>query len=92
MKHGWLLALILLLAGCASQPQVTLTPPLAQPRSLAATLPASMLSCRAEPDGSQVATVRQTARYVVDLRVAGADCRRKLNSVSALVAGENKPK
>ena len=83
------IALLLVLSGCASQPSVTPLPDVPRPQTLGQLAPATMLKCKPEPDGAAVATIRQTARYVVDLRGAGADCRRKLDSVRALVIDEN---
>lgn len=49
-------------------------------------IPASLLACRVEPgapaaDGSDEAA----ANYVIDLAIAGRDCRAKLDAVRGLV-------
>lgn len=77
------------LCGCASVPATVASPPVIVERQhLKNRVPASMLSCVPEPNGSSVSTSRESASYIVDLRAAGRDCRNKLNAVGELIRKE----
>ncbi len=89
MKYLWLVCFIPLV-GCGEQPQVIVTaPPEVKRTFLRDVIPGNELNCQKEPDGSKVSTVRQSAKYVVDLRKAGSDCRQKLSSVRDIIQQEH---
>lgn len=72
------------LSGCATKPVetmpvVTVLPP--------PPVPDSLLQCRPEPTVGRLVTQRDAARYVLDLREAGADCRGKLGAVGGILKG-----
>jgi starvation-inducible outer membrane lipoprotein len=88
MMRAFLLLAALALSGCASSPAVLTAPPQVARPLLRDTIPQSLLACLDEPNGGKVATNRQAATYVLDLKRAGRDCRQKLHSVGALIEGE----
>jgi hypothetical protein len=49
-------------------------------------IPANFLNCTDEPPVGQILTDVQLAQLAEALRVAGADCRSRLNSVRGTVA------
>lgn len=70
------------LGGCATKPVetvpvVTMLPP--------PDVPESLLRCRPEPTVGRLESQRDAARYVLDLREAGADCRGKLGVVGGIL-------
>ena len=86
-----LLIPLLALTACASSPRtvdVTIAPPIPVERKLRDIIPASQLRCLGKPDGSKVTSARQSAKYIVDLDKAGADCRQKLSVVRDLVTNQ----
>ena len=88
MRSLWLLPL-LILAACGAQPQVVVSaPPEVVRTPLRDLLPDNELKCLREPNGANVTTVRQSAKYVIDLKKAGADCRQKLSSVRDIIQTE----
>ena len=92
MKRLWLIPLIML-GACANEPaaitpRLVVAPPLPARPFLKNAIPVSVLSCKPEPDGTAVKTVRQTAIYILDLKATGGECRQKLKSVKALIQGE----
>ncbi|PIP00695.1 Rz1-like lysis system protein LysC [Pleomorphomonas carboxyditropha] len=73
------------LTGCATRPTetvpvVTVLPP--------PPIPDSLLHCKSEPSVGRLATQRDAARYVLDLREAGADCRGKLDVVGGILRSD----
>lgn len=70
------------LGGCSTRPTETvpvvrvLPPP---------DVPESLLKCRPEPSVGRLVTQRDAARYVLDLKEAGADCRGKLGVVGRIL-------
>lgn len=86
----YVLLALLLCAGCAhTEPQVVVAaPPQVERTPLKKLIPDAALRCSQEPSGTQVTTVRQVARYVVDLKKAGADCRQKLGGVRDIIRQE----
>ncbi|MDI9847392.1 hypothetical protein QM467_04865 [Rhodoblastus sp. 17X3] len=86
--RAFLLLVALALTGCASSPAVLTAPPQVSRPMLRDTIPQSLRTCLPEPDGAKVATNRQVATYVLDLKRAGRDCRQKLRSIGALIEGE----
>jgi hypothetical protein len=64
---------------------------------LAEQLPASLLTCRDRPVPGRTDRQSDVARYIVDLDLAGADCRSKLAGVrdvveaDSLIEGERNP-
>ncbi len=76
-------------ASCGGpDPSVPLAPPKIERTMLRDVAPKSLLECKSEPDGQTPITTPQAARYIVDLREAGADCRRKLRAVRGLIENE----
>lgn len=58
--------------------------------SISSTIPAQLLVCATQPAAPAAGTQRDVALYIVDLAVAGDDCRTKLGSVSRILTPENK--
>jgi hypothetical protein len=79
---------VMALSGCASSPAILTAPPQVARPLLRDSVPQSLLACLDEPSGAKVATNRQAANYVIDLKRAGRDCRQKLHSVGTLIEGE----
>jgi hypothetical protein len=79
---------VMALSGCASSPAILTAPPQVARPLLRDSVPQSLLACLDEPNGAKVATNRQGATYVLDLKRAGRDCRQKLHSVGALIQNE----
>jgi starvation-inducible outer membrane lipoprotein len=77
----------LALTGCATAPVMVAPPQSIQPM-LRDVMPASLLVCHAEPLGAGISTNRQAAKYVLDLKSAGQDCRAKLRAVGGLIRNE----
>ena len=65
------------LAGCAT-PRTVVVP-------LADQVPASLLTCAPRPVPGRADRQSDVARYVVELDVAGADCRRKILAIKGIV-------
>ena len=85
----WALALPLLLFGCNENQRVIVTaPPNIPEQRLKEIIPDSVMHCLREPDGRAVTTIRQSAKYIIDLRKAGADCRQKLAAVRDMILSE----
>jgi hypothetical protein len=80
----------LCLGGCAQDPApvVVSAPPVAEKQRLADIIPGATLGCSPEPNGDKVKTIRQTASYIIGLRAAGDDCRRKLGIVRNVIQNE----
>lgn len=82
---------LLALAACASEPkpvEVVLAPPVPKAQKLRDIIPAAQLVCQSEPDGTRVATVRQSAKYIIDLKKSGANCRQKLSVVREIIGNQ----
>jgi hypothetical protein len=89
----WIAAVVVCfgLSGCAGDegPQIVMTaPPQVKLQKLKDIVPPSTLACLQEPNGASVHTIRQSAVYIIDLKKAGADCRRKLATARDLILGE----
>lgn len=74
------LAIVVTLTGCTTTRTVE-TP-------LADRIPASLLTCRQRPALGPLDRQSDVARYVVDLDIAGVDCRRKIEAVRRIVEGD----
>jgi hypothetical protein len=83
-----LLALLLVLSGCASTAPVQAPPIIIHEPKLADQLPKSLTQCLPEPYGGAVETNSDAEQYVISLRSAGRDCRAKLKAVKTIVYGE----
>ena len=89
-----ILPLLLALGACASQPpaqvtpQLVIAPPAPKRPFLHDAIPLSALTCAAEPSGMAVKTSRQSAVFILDLKSAGRDCRRKLDGARAMIQSE----
>ena len=79
------LLLLFLVAGCDDTPVVVQAPPNIPEVKLRELIPSDLLKCLKNPDGSEVTSIRQAAKYVIDLRRAGDDCRRKLAAVREII-------
>jgi len=88
VKYLWA-AVFLLLAGCAAAPPVVVTaPPEIHRTFMRDIIPVSELKCLKEPNGDAVSTVRQSAKYIVEVKKAGQDCRQKLEGVREIIQQE----
>lgn len=90
MRLALVLLLPLVLASCAGdEAPIPMAPPNVQKApALKDTIPKTMLTCATEPDGSSVNSNAEASEYIVDLRSAGRDCRRKLKAVRGLIENE----
>jgi hypothetical protein len=52
------------------------------------TIPGQLLTCAPQPASPQASTQRDVALYIVDLAVAGDDCRTKLGAVRNIITPE----
>lgn len=82
--------LALALSGCAPEPApvVVSAPAPVVTQKLGAIIPEKTLLCLAEPNGNTAKTIRQSAKYIIDLKAAGQDCRQKLGIVRDLIQNE----
>lgn len=87
MTRALALLLLLGLAGCNTVGgQVVIPAPvIIHDPSLAKMVPKVLLACKDEPLGNLVKTNGDAENYILDLRSAGRDCRRKLNAVRAII-------
>jgi hypothetical protein len=72
-------ASMLLFAGCG-HPQPRL-------QVLACPVPATELDCKAAPKTPSTGTDLDAADYIIELRLAGADCRARLETVKEILDG-----
>lgn len=77
------LAIVATLTGCTTTRTVE-TP-------LSDRIPSSLLTCRERPALGPLDRQSDVARYVVDLDMAGADCRRKLEAINQIVETDGEP-
>jgi PBP1b-binding outer membrane lipoprotein LpoB len=81
----------LLLAGCAQKFDESVyvgAPKVERAPALKDTIPKSVLTCAAEPIADGVKSNADAAEYIIDIRAAGRDCRRKLKAVRGLIESE----
>ena len=88
MKYLCMVVLIVL-AGCGQKPEVIVqAPPEIHRTMLKDIIPDDELKCQTEPDGAAVSTVRQSADYIVKVKKAGQNCRKKLSNVREIIRSE----
>lgn len=89
MTRALALLMLLGLAGCNSVGDriVIPAPVIIHDPSLSKAIPKALLACKDEPLGNLVKTNGDAGNYILDLRVAGRDCRNKLNAVRNIVRG-----
>jgi len=84
-----MVVLMAALSGCQSAGPITVQAPAHIDRAyLRDIVPPSAMKCLREPDGSSVKSIRQSAKYIIDLKKAGADCRQKLEVVKGVIETE----
>jgi hypothetical protein len=85
------LAILILLAGCNSNPaRITAPPVIIYGPKLSQQLPKSLTKCLPEPSGQLVSLNSEAEQYIILLRSAGRDCRAKLKAVHDIVYGPEK--
>lgn len=82
---GVVLVLLFLTACDDTKPVVIQAPPRIEEAKLRDLIPSDLLKCLKNPDGSAVTTIRQSAKYIVDLKRAGDDCRNRLAAVRQII-------
>ena len=83
-----LIVLMLMLSGCATTAPIQAPPMVIHEPKLADRLPESITKCRSEPSGAAVETNGDARNYILNLRIAGRDCRSKLKAVHTIIYGE----
>lgn len=82
LKFTLVLPCISLAACTAPKPDVQ---PVPQVINVYPVVPANFLNCSPEPAPSQILTDVQLAQFTESVRIAGADCRSRLQSVRGVV-------
>ena len=80
------LAPLLITAACAAKPAPDIQP-IPEVRNVYPNVPANLLDCAAEPVPGDILTDIDAAKFTEDVRTAGGDCRGKISSLKAMVAG-----